>query len=89
MNTPEGRSSTGRVDTKAGIVRNRMMPASAGWRGARLNLKVRIMNDFCSVMESCLRLWAAKFHDHVIRNLCSMIPHDGRDPERCDIETGT
>jgi len=51
-----------------------------------LNLKLRIVNEFCRLMESCLRLAGAKFHDHVIRNLYSTIPYDGRDPDNIDIE---
>ncbi len=51
-----------------------------------MKLKVRIMNDFCRLTDSCLRLGGAKFHEYVIRNLYSMIPYDGRDPGHFDIE---
>lgn len=51
-----------------------------------LSLKLRIVNEFCRLMESCVPLAGANFHDYVIRNLYSTIPYDGRDPKDIDIE---
>ncbi len=50
-----------------------------------MNVKLRVTNVFGRILDSCLRIGGARFHDHVVRNLFFGVPFGSGEPANPDV----